>query len=217
MFGLSWLWKKPSGNGNWVPGRPDPIVEPGAHHVSGRSLMPPWPEGFRSLIVGMGCFWGAERLFWQKPGVWVTAVGFAGGFSPNPTYYEVCSEGTGHAEVVLVVYDPAQVTLVELLKTFFEGHDPTQGMRQGNDEGSQYRSCLFLADPADRDLAERVLRAYQAALEARGLGPITTQLGADVPFYYAEDEHQQYLGKKPWGYCGLSGTGVACPGGIRQA
>jgi peptide-methionine (S)-S-oxide reductase len=216
MFGLSRLWKKPSRPADWVPGRPDPIVQPGVHHVFGRSLTPPWPEGFRSLIVGMGCFWGAERLFWQKPGVWVTAVGYAGGSSPNPTYYEVCSEGTGHAEVVLVVYDPTRVTLQDLLKTFFEGHDPTQGMRQGNDEGTQYRSCIFLADPVDRDVAGRVLRAYQAELAAHGLGPVTTRLGGEVPFYHAEDEHQQYLAKKPWGYCGLGGTGVACPAGIGQ-
>jgi peptide-methionine (S)-S-oxide reductase len=215
MFGLSSLRKKSPG-GDWVPGRPDPIVEPGLHHVSGRKLTAPWPEGYRTIVVGMGCFWGAERLFWQTPGVWATAVGYAGGSTPNPTYYEVCSGGTGHAEVVLVVYDPAQLPLPELLKTFSEGHDPTQGMRQGNDVGTQYRSCIFLSDPAEREVAKSVLEAYEARLAKVGLGPITTTIGGDVPFYYAEDEHQQYLSKKPWGYCGLGGTGVSCPTGLGE-
>nr|WP_329659789.1 peptide-methionine (S)-S-oxide reductase MsrA [Geminicoccus sp.] len=188
-------------------------MEPGKHHVSGRDLSPPWPAGYRTLIVGLGCFWGAERLFWQMPGVWVTAVGFAGGSTPNPTYYEVCSEGTGHAEVVLIVYDPKQIHLSELLKTFLEGHDPTQGMRQGNDIGTQYRSCIYLAEPVDRELAKQMLDDYEAQLGKAGFGPITTTIGGDVRFYYAEEEHQQYLAKKPWGYCGLGGTGVSCPAG----
>ncbi|WP_191058223.1 peptide-methionine (S)-S-oxide reductase MsrA [Geminicoccus harenae] len=211
MFGFSFLRRKWSAGTDWVPGRAEPLELPGLHHVSGRSLAPPWPEGCRSLLVGMGCFWGAERLFWQVPGVWVTAVGYAGGTTPNPTYWEVCSEGTGHAEAVQVVYDPHQVTLAELLRRFFEGHDPTQGMRQGNDVGSQYRSCIFLDDPDDRALAGRMLAAYQMRLAARGLGPVTTTIGGATRFYYAENEHQQYLAKKPWGYCGLGGTGVACP------
>ncbi|WP_027135040.1 peptide-methionine (S)-S-oxide reductase MsrA [Geminicoccus roseus] len=217
MFRLSSLWKKSASRADWVPGRPHPITEPGRHAVSDRPLAVPWPDGFRSLLVGMGCFWGAERLFWQIPGVWVTAAGFAGGSTPNPTYYEVCSEGTGHAEVVLVVYDPSVVTLRRLLKTFFEEHDPTQGMRQGNDVGTQYRSCLFLAEQEDRRIAEEVRAAYQARLAGRGLGPVTTTIGGEVPFFHAEDEHQQYLAKKPWGYCGLAGTGVACPVGTGEA
>ena len=209
MFGLG--TSKSKNAGNWVPGRPDPIVEPKPHYVLGHSLTPPWPDGFKTLLVGMGCFWGAERLFWQKDGVWTTAVGYAGGSTPNPTYYEVCSGGTGHAEVVLVVYDPAKQTLELLLKSFFEGHDPTQGMRQGNDMGSQYRSCIFLKDEADRAIAQHMSVAYQDQLAAKGLPAITTTINGDMLFFYAEDEHQQYLAKKPWGYCGLGGTGVTCP------
>jgi peptide-methionine (S)-S-oxide reductase len=211
MFGLSFLRRKSRDPIDRVPGRPEPIVQPGKHHLSGRPLTPPWSKGYRTLAVGLGCFWGAERLFWEKTGVWVTAVGYAGGSTPNPTYYEVCSGGTGHAEVVLVVYDPQQVTLGGLLKTFFEGHDPTQGVRQGNDEGTQYRSCIFLEDPGEGEVAQRILDLYQAQLAKAGLGQITTMIGGCVPFYYAEDEHQQYLAKRPWGYCGLNGTGVACP------
>jgi peptide-methionine (S)-S-oxide reductase len=214
MFGLSLFRKKATRLDDWVPGRAEPVVQPGTHHVSGRPLTSPWPAGHRTVLLGLGCFWGAERLFWQKPGVWVTAAGYAGGSTPNPTYYEVCSGGTGHAEVVLVAYDPRQVKLEDLLKAFFEAHDPTQGMRQGNDVGSQYRSCIFLDDPEERELARRILRVYEAHLARANLGPITTTIGGHVPFYYAEDEHQQYLAKKPWGYCGLSGTGIACPTGL---
>ena len=215
MFGFS-FWKNKAGD-DWVPGRSDPIVQPKPHHVLSHELTPPWPGGYRALVVGMGCFWGAERLFWSTPGVWTTAAGYAGGTTPNPTYYEVCSGGTGHAEVVLVVYDPAKSSLPALLKTFFEGHDPTQGMRQGNDVGSQYRSCVFLSDPAEQAVAADLLKTYQRRLVERRLGPITTTIGGDVPFYYAEDEHQQYLAKKPWGYCGLGGTGVSCPVGLTES
>jgi peptide-methionine (S)-S-oxide reductase len=197
-----------------LPGRDRPMPVPASHFVNGHPIAPPFPEGLQTAIFGMGCFWGAERLFWQLPGVWTTAVGYAGGFTPNPTYEEACSGRTGHAEVVLVVFDPKQVTYEQLLKTFWEGHDPTQGMRQGNDVGTQYRSAIYVSDPAQREAAERSLRAYQERLTASGHGQITTEVADAGSFYYAEDYHQQYLGKNPNGYCGLGGTGVSCTEGL---
>ncbi len=197
--------------GEALPGRAAPIATAARHFVSGRALKGPWPEGMKQVLFGMGCFWGAERLFWQVPGVYVTAVGYAGGITPNPTYEETCTGLTGHAEVVLVVYDPAAVGLDQLLTLFWEEHDPTQGMRQGNDIGTTYRSVIYAFDAADREQAEASRAAYAKALAARGLGPVTTEI-ADAPvFYYAEDYHQQYLAKNPNGYCGLRGTGVSCP------
>lgn len=194
-----------------LPGRASPIPTATAHFVSGHPLKGPWPEGLKQVMFGMGCFWGAERLFWQVPGVYVTAVGYAGGITPNPTYEETCTGLTGHAEVVLVVYDPKVVSLDELLALFWEEHDPTQGMRQGNDIGTTYRSVIYTFDDTDRVAVEKSRDAYQSALSARDLGPITTEI-ADAPtFYYAEDYHQQYLAKNPNGYCGLRGTGVSCP------
>ena len=196
-----------------LPGRATPMIVPERHLVNDRRLAPPYPEGFREMLVGMGCFWGAERKFWSQPGVWVTAVGYAGGFTPNPTYEEVCSGGTGHAEVVRVVFDPRAVSVGDLLKLFWESHDPTQGMRQGNDVGTQYRSCIYVED----DLREAAIisrDAYQGALDAAGMGAITTQIGAPKPFYFAEAYHQQYLVRNPGGYCGLGGTGVSCPRGV---
>ncbi len=193
-----------------LPGRGTsmPIGEP--HHVSGVSLLPPFPAGSRQIQFGMGCFWGAERKFWSMPGVVVTAVGYAGGSTPNPTYREVCSGLTGHTEVVLVVYDPARIGLDRLLQVFWENHDPTQGMRQGNDVGTQYRSGIFVEDEADLALAKASAVQYGQALAARGFAAITTEMAQGKPFYYAETEHQQYLSKNPNGYCGLGGTGVAC-------
>ncbi|MBD7991874.1 peptide-methionine (S)-S-oxide reductase MsrA [Ochrobactrum quorumnocens] len=194
-----------------LPGRRDAIPTALKHFVSGQPLKGPWPEGMKQVMFGMGCFWGAERLFWQVRGVYVTAVGYAGGITPNPTYEETCTGLTGHAEVVLVVYDPNVVSLGELLSLFWEEHDPTQGMRQGNDIGTTYRSVIYTFDQADREIVEKSRGAYQDALAARGLGPVTTEI-ADAPtFYYAEDYHQQYLAKNPNGYCGLRGTGVSCP------
>lgn len=193
------------------PGRAQPLWEPKPHAVSGRSLIPPYPAGARVLDVGMGCFWGAERLFWEVPGVYVTAVGYAGGFTPNPTYEEVCSGKTGHTEVVRVVYDPAQLTLNELLKLFWESHDPTQGMRQGNDRGTQYRSALYLPDAESLEVARSSRDSYDNLLRRSGKGAITTEILMAGPFYLAEDYHQQYLYKNPNGYCGLRGTGIACP------
>ncbi|BAR98710.1 peptide methionine sulfoxide reductase MsrA [Blastochloris viridis] len=178
--------------------------------MSGRPLAGPYPDGIETALVGLGCFWGAERVFWQTPGVWVTAVGYAGGLTPNPTYQEVCSGRTGHAEVVLVAYDPAQLTYERLLKLFFEAHDPTQGMRQGNDVGTQYRSVILTANERQRAAAEAAKAAYAPALKAKGYGPITTEIAPAGPFYFAEDVHQQYLAKNPGGYCGLGGTGVSC-------
>jgi len=200
-----------------LPGRPEPIPTANEHFVSRRPLKGPYPEGMKTALFGLGCFWGAERAFWRLDGVWVTAVGYAGGFTPNPTYQEVCSGMTGHNEVVLVVYDPAKVSYEALLKTFFEAHDPTQGMRQGNDIGTQYRSGLYVADPAERAAAETARAAYDKALAAKGYEPITTEIVDRPPFYFAEDYHQQYLAKKPGGYCGLGGTGVACPIGTGVA
>lgn len=194
-----------------LPGRAEPIATARTHFVNGRPLKGPYPEGTQSVLFGMGCFWGAERLFWPVEGVWVTAVGFAGGLTPNPTYRETTTGLTGHAEVVLVVYDPRAVPFSRLLKLFWEGHDPTQGMRQGNDVGTTYRSVIYA--PTDAQLAEaRASRAaYAAALQAAGRGPVTTEIAPAPPFYFAEAEHQQYLARNPDGYCGLQGTGVACP------
>jgi len=202
--------------GRALPGRAEAMSVPARHEVLGNPLTPPWPEGFQTAVFGLGCFWGAERLFWQLPGVWTTAVGYAGGETPNPTYEEVCSAGTGHTEAVLVVYDPSQISYETLLKTFWEGHDPTQGMRQGNDMGTQYRSAIYYADDAQRAAAEASRDAYQERLSAAGHGDITTEIAVAGPFYYAEDYHQQYLAptKNPNGYCGLGGTGVSCPVGL---
>jgi peptide-methionine (S)-S-oxide reductase len=194
-----------------LPGRNEPIPTSATHFVNGRSLKGPYPAGFRTVQFGMGCFWGAERLLWQIPGVWVTASGYAGGFTPNPTYHETTTGLTGHTEVVLVVYDPEEVSLEALLKVFFEAHDPTQGMRQGNDIGTTYRSAIYLDDEADLATARRARDAYQAALNAAGrTDRITTEIAGTGPFYFAEDVHQQYLAKNPGGYCGLRGTGVSC-------
>ena len=181
------------------------------HFVNGHPLLPPFPDGMEQVIVGMGCFWGAERCFWSIPGVFVTAVGYAGGAMPNPGYREVCTGQTGHAEVVLVVFDPALVGFPALLARFWESHDPTQGMRQGNDIGTQYRSCLFTYTQAQQQQAQASRHAYQDALSRMGYGRITTEIGYVPPFYYAEDYHQQYLAKNPQGYCGLGGTGISCP------
>ena len=194
-----------------LPGRPTPIPTASRHYVFDRPLKGPYPEGTRTAVFGMGCFWGAERKFWQLgEGVWVTAVGYAGGFTPNPTYEEVCSGMTGHTEVVLVAYDPAKMSFGHLLKTFWENHDPTQGMRQGNDRGTQYRSGIYTFNDAQRAAAEASKEAYQKALSAMGYGPVTTEILPAPEFYFAEDYHQQYLAKVPHGYCGLGGTGVAC-------
>lgn len=194
-----------------LPGRSQAIVEPGVHAVLGTPLGGPFPAQCERALFGMGCFWGAERLFWQLPGVYTTAVGYSGGYTPNPTYEEVCSGLTGHAEVVLVVFDPSRIAYGELLRVFFEGHDPTQGMRQGNDIGTQYRSAIYYTTDEQRRLAESARDAYQRELAAAGYGAITTEIGPAGPFYYAEDYHQQYLAKNPGGYCGLGGTGVRCP------
>jgi peptide-methionine (S)-S-oxide reductase len=200
-----------------LPGRAAPIHPQDRHAVSGRSLAGPYPEGIETAVFGLGCFWGAERKFWQAPGVWVTAVGYAGGLTPNPTYEEVCSGRTGHAEVVLVAFDPAAVSFDHLLKLFFESHDPTQGMRQGNDVGTQYRSAIYTSGEAQREAAEAAKAAYAKALKAKGFGPITTEIAPAGPFYFAEGYHQQYLAKNPAGYCGLGGTGVSCPVGVGAA
>ena len=196
-----------------LPGRPQPIATADTHFVSGRPLKGPYPAGMRSIVFALGCYWGAERRFWQVPGVWVTAVGNAGGFTPNPTYEEVCSGATGHAEAVLVVFDPGQTSLEALLKVFWESHDPTQGMRQGNDVGSQYRSAIYWTEPGDEAAVRVSAQIYQRALAAKGHGPVTTELAQAGPFYFAEAYHQQYLAKNPAGYCGLGGTGVSCPVG----
>ncbi len=189
-------------------------MTPGRHAVLGTPLAGPWPDGTRTAIFGLGCFWGAEKTFWQLPGVVATAVGYAGGSTPNPTYQETCSGMTGHAEVVLVAYDPARITYQDLLKTFWEHHDPTQGMRQGNDTGTQYRSIILAADDEQRAAAEASRDAFQANLSAAGYGPITTEIAPTGPFFYAEDYHQQYLDKNPRGYCPDHSTGVACPIGL---
>ena len=198
--------------GQALPGRSTPIPTAERHFVNGHSLKPPFPEGMQEAVFGLGCFWGAERKFWQQPGVYVTAAGYAGGYTPNPTYEEVCTGRTGHAEVVRVVFDPKTISYEQLLKVFWEAHDPTQGMRQGNDIGTQYRSCIFTVDNAQQQAAENSLRDYQSALEAAGYPAVTTEIRPASKFYYAEDYHQQYLGKNPDGYCGLKGTGVSCAG-----
>jgi len=198
-----------------LPGRAQPIPTATTHFVNGRALLPPYPAGLEQAVFGLGCFWGAERKFWQiGNGIHVTAVGYAGGHTPNPTYEETCSGLTGHTEVVLVVFDPKVVTYEQLLKTFWESHDPTQGMRQGNDVGTQYRSAIYTFSDAQRETAEASKAAYERALRSRGLGAITTEIAPAGPFYFAEDYHQQYLAKNPAGYCGLGGTGVACPIGV---
>jgi len=194
-----------------LPGRPTPLPTASTHWVNGNSLKPPFPVGMETAIFGLGCFWGAEREFWQLPGVHATAVGYAGGPTPNPTYQEVCSGMTGHNEVVLVVFDPKKVSYEALLKTFWEGHDPTQGMRQGNDVGTQYRSGIYVTSPEQRRAAEASRASFQKGLSKAGYGEITTEILDAPPFYYAEDYHQQYLAKNPNGYCGLGGTGVSCP------
>lgn len=196
-----------------LPGRTEVMAVPPRHAVVGHKMTPPFPAGLERAIFGLGCFWGAERKFWQVPGVWTTAVGYAGGYTPNPTYQEVCSGRTGHAEVVLVVFDPAQVSYERLLQVFWESHDPTQGMRQGNDTGTQYRSAIYAASEAQRRAALASRDAFQQALNGAGYGTITTEIADAGPFYYAEDYHQQYLAKNPMGYCGLGGTGVSCPVG----
>ena len=196
-----------------LPGRAEPMPVPDAHFVNGHPLVAPFPTGLERAVFGMGCFWGAEKKFWQLPGVYSTAVGYAGGPTPNPTYREVCTGMTGHNEVVLVVFDPAQTGYDEMLRVFWENHNPTQGMRQGNDVGTQYRSAIYTYSPEQRRAAEASREAYQAALSAAGYGAITTEIRDAPEFYFAEDYHQQYLAKNPFGYCGLGGTGVSCPVG----
>jgi len=206
------------GSAEALPGRPAPIPTAERHFVSGRSLREPYPEGLEKALFGLGCFWGAERKFWQLgDGIWVTAVGYTGGLTPNPTYEEVCSGLTGHNEAVLVVYDPRVVSYEALLRTFWESHDPTQGMRQGNDVGTQYRSGVYVFTPEQRRAAEASKRTFGEALQAKGYGPVTTEIVDAGPFYFAEDYHQQYLAKNPNGYCGLGGTGVSCPIGTGVA
>jgi peptide-methionine (S)-S-oxide reductase len=197
--------------GQALPGRGTPIPVPARHDVLGTPLQPPFPKGYETAVFGLGCFWGAERVFWQAPGVYTTAVGYAGGETPNPTYDEVCSGRTGHTEAVLVVFDPKETSYDELLRLFWEGHDPTQGMRQGNDVGTQYRSAIYWTTPEQRDAALASQEMFQAELGKRGYGAITTEIAEAGPFYYAEAYHQQYLSKNPNGYCGLGGTGVSCP------
>mgnify|MGYP000901286270 FL=1 len=197
-----------------LPGRAQPLAVPAAHFVSGAPLKPPFPAGFEEAVFGLGCFWGAERKFWNTPGVYSTSAGYAGGYTPNPTYEEVCSGRTGHTEVVRVIFDPAKVSYSALLKVFFESHDPTQGMRQGGDIGTQYRSAIYTTSPTQQREADTALKAYGEKLSAAGFGPITTEVRDAPEFFYAEDYHQQYLAKNPNGYCGLGGTGVACPIGL---
>jgi peptide-methionine (S)-S-oxide reductase len=198
-----------------LPGRTTPMQVPHTHFVNGHRIVPPFPDGLREAVFGLGCFWGAERLFWQLPGVYSTAVGYAGGLTPNPSYEEVCTGLTGHAEVVRVIYDPAKIDYEDLLRAFWESHDPTQGMRQGNDVGTQYRSVIYVTDAGQRRAAEDSRRAYQARLADARMDAITTEIHDAPQFYYAEDYHQQYLAKNPDGYCGLKGTGVSCPIGAR--
>jgi peptide-methionine (S)-S-oxide reductase len=197
-----------------LPGRDTEMPVPARHEVLGTPLKPPFPEGIEVAVFGLGCFWGAERLFWQADGVYTTAVGYAGGYTPNPTYEEVCSGSTGHTEAVLVAFDPAKTSYEEMLKIFWEGHDPTQGMRQGNDMGTQYRSAIYYANDTQRAAAESSREMFGARLAEKGYGEITSELAEAGPFYYAEDYHQQYLAKNPNGYCGLGGTGVSCPIGL---
>jgi peptide-methionine (S)-S-oxide reductase len=197
-----------------LKGRPDPIPTARTHFVSGHALKGPYPDGLELAQFGMGCFWGVERIFWKLPGVWVTAVGYAGGVTPNPTYEEVCSGRTGQTEAVLVAFDPKIISYETLLKTFWEGHDPTQGMRQGNDRGTQYRSAIYTYSDAQAEAARASKMAYERALNGQGFDPITTEIAPAGPFYFAEDYHQQYLAKNPDGYCGIGGTGVTCPIGL---
>ena len=197
-----------------LPGRSHPLVVPDRHEVLGTSIKPPFPDGYEQIVFGLGCFWGAERIFWQAPGVYTTAAGYAGGYTPNPTYEEVCSASTGHTEAVLVVFDPKATSLEEMLRLFWEGHDPTQGMRQGTDVGSQYRSAIYYTSDAQRDAALRTRDAFAAELGGAGYGSVTTEIAPAGPFYYAEGYHQQYLHKVPNGYCGLEETGVSCPVGL---
>jgi peptide-methionine (S)-S-oxide reductase len=219
MFGLRKSLDLPTA-ADALPGRDTPMPVPAEHYVNGHPLTPPYPDGFQTLVVAMGCFWGAEKAFWSIPGVWTTAVGYAGGITPNPTYEETCSGRTGHTEAVLVVFDPNVVTVDQLLKVFWEGHDPTQGMRQGNDVGSQYRSAVYAADAEQLEAVTASEARFAANLESAGYGAVTTEI-ADIadagPFYFAEGYHQQYLAKNPNGYCGMGGTGVSCPIGIASA
>ena len=200
-----------------LPGRDEPMRVPGRHAVLGTPLVPPFPDGLERAVVGMGCFWGAERVFWQAPGVYTTAVGYSGGITRNPSYEEICSGQTGHTEAVLVVFDPTATSYDEILRLFWENHDPTQGMRQGNDVGTQYRSAIYWENEAQRAAAEASRAMFQAELAKARYGEITTEIAKAGPFYYAEDYHQQYLAKNPNGYCGLGGTGVACPVGLGTA
>ncbi|HET7572434.1 MAG TPA: peptide-methionine (S)-S-oxide reductase MsrA [Gaiellaceae bacterium] len=200
-----------------LPGRDERMAVPARHEVLGTPLEPPFPDGLEQAVVGMGCFWGAERVFWRAEGVYTTAVGYAGGHTPNPTYEEVCSGRTGHAEAVLVVFDPAVLSYEGVLRLFWEGHDPTQGMRQGNDVGTQYRSAVYWTGEAQRQAAEASRASFQAELAKAGYGEITTELAEAGPFFYAEPYHQQYLAKNPNGYCGLGGTGVSCPVGLERS
>ena len=201
-------------NENALPGRAEAIRVPESHFENGNRIVPPFPEGLETAVFGMGCFWGAERGFWQTEGVYSTAVGYAGGITPNPSYEETCTGRTGHAEVVLVVFDPTAISYEQVLRVFWEGHNPTEGMRQGNDVGSQYRSAIYATSDAQLDTAKRSRDMYQAELTSHGHGEITTEIAPAGEFYYAEDYHQQYLAKNPSGYCGLGGTGVACPTGL---
>jgi len=200
--------------GEALPGRKAPIPTAETHFLSGRPLDAPVPEGMDQAVFGMGCFWGVERIFWNTPGVWLTMVGYGAGYTPNPTYQEVCSGRTGHNELVRVIYDPRVISFEALLKVFWENHDPTQGMRQGNDRGTQYRSGIYVTSPAQRDAAEASRSVYEARLRAAGYGPVTTEIVEAGDFYMAEDYHQQYLAKNPNGYCGIGGTGVTCPVGV---
>jgi peptide-methionine (S)-S-oxide reductase len=200
-----------------LPGRDELMPVPSRHEVNGNPLEPPFPAGLEQTVFGMGCFWGAERKFWEAPGVYTTAVGYSGGLTKNPTYEEVCSGRTGHTEAVLVVFDPAQTSFEEMLRVFWESHDPTQGMRQGNDVGTQYRSTIYTTSEAQHEAALASRDSYQEALAERGFGDITTEIEEAPPFYYAEPYHQQYLAKNPGGYCGIGGTGVSCPVGLVRA
>ena len=199
-----------------MPGRDEPMPVPERHFVNGNPIRPPFAAGLEQAVFGLGCFWGAERRFWETPGVYTTAVGYAGGYTPNPDYREVCTGLTGHAEVVLVVFDPARVSYEDLLRVYWESHDPTQGMRQGNDVGTQYRSVIYTTGDAQPAAAQTSLTVYQERLTAAGYGPVTTEIAPLDTFYYAEDYHQQYLAKNPGGYCGLGGTGVTCPTGVSE-
>jgi len=213
MFGLKKNTSLPPAD-EALPGRDKPMPVPGRHFVLDAPLEPPFPQGLERAVFGLGCFWGAERRFWQQPGVHTTAAGYAGGHTPNPDYREVCSGMTGHTEAVLVVYDPGKISYEELLRVFWESHDPTQGMRQGNDVGTQYRSAIYVFDAGQKAAAEASREAYARRLADAGYGAITTEIADAGPFYYAEDYHQQYLAKNPGGYCGLGGTGVSCPTGL---